>query len=112
MSTGHANSAADMLARLENMVLMGMDIPLMAVRQQISSAIDIIVHLGRLRDRTRKVLEIAEVAGCEDGRIRLNSLFRFEESGQDIEGRILGRLVKRGELHHETKLKMAGLEEE
>ena len=111
MSTGHANSAADMLARLENMVLMGMDIPLMAVRQQISSAIDIIVHLGRLRDRTRKVLEIVEVTGCEDGRIKLNPLFRFEESGQDREERIRGRLVKRGELIHETKLKMAGLEE-
>lgn len=109
MSTGHANSAVDMLARLENMVLMGMDIPLAAIRQQIASAIDIIVHLGRLRDRSRKVLEITEISGCEDGRIKLNCLYRFRESGQDENGRIIGSLCREGELLHENKLKMAGL---
>ena len=69
MSTGHANSAADMLSRLENMIMMGMDIPLAAIRQQIASGVDLIVHLGRLRDRSRKVLEIAEVLGYEEDKI-------------------------------------------
>lgn len=110
MSTGHANSAGDMLSRLENMVLMGMDIPLSAVKQQIASGIDIIVHLGRLRDKSRKVLEITEVIGCEKDCISLNPLFVFEEAGQDQEGNIVGRLQKRGELLHEIKLKMAGLQ--
>lgn len=68
MSTGHANSSRDMLSRLENMILMGIEIPLEAIRQQIASGIDIIVHLGRLRDKTRKVLEIVEVRGFEKGK--------------------------------------------
>lgn len=68
LSTGHANSPGDMLNRLETLVLMGMEIPLEAVRQQIASAIDIIVHLGRLRDKSRKVLEICEVGQCEGER--------------------------------------------
>ena len=72
MSTGHANSATDMLARLENMVLMGMDLPLTAIRNQIASGVDVIVHLGRIRDKSRRVLEITEVVGCENGEIRLN----------------------------------------
>ena len=110
MSTGHANSGRDMLARLENMVLMGMDIPLMAIRQQIASGVDIIVHLGRLRDRSRRVLEITEIAGCEKGEIRLNPLFLFEETGEDSRGIITGRLQKKGELLHEDKLKAAGLQ--
>ncbi len=109
MSTGHANSGADMLARLENMVLMGMDIPLPAIRQQIASGIDIIVHLGRLRDKSRRVLEITEVMGCEENQIRLNPLFVFEEMGQDSEGNVIGRLQKKGVLLHENKLKAAGL---
>ncbi|MBQ1848838.1 MAG: CpaF family protein [Acetatifactor sp.] len=108
MSTGHANSARDMLSRLENMVLMGMDLPLMAIRQQIASGIDVIVHLGRLRDKSRKVLEIAEVLGFEDGEIKLGTLFSFEESGEE-DGKVLGRLVRKGELTHEDKLKAAGL---
>lgn len=110
MSTGHANSGRDMLARLENMVLMGMDIPLMAIRQQIASGVDIIVHLGRLRDRSRRVLEITEVVGCENGTIRLNPLFLFEETGEDDRGNITGKLQKKGELLHEDKLKAAGLQ--
>lgn len=109
MSTGHANSGADMLARLENMVLMGMDLPLAAIKQQIASGIDIIVHLGRLRDKSRRVLQIMEVVGCENGEIRLNPLYEFEEAGQDGKGNIVGRLQKKGALLHENKLKAAGL---
>lgn len=109
MSTGHANSGEDMLSRLENMVLMGMDIPLQAIRQQLASGIDIIVHLGRLRDRSRRVLEITEIVGYENNRIRLNPLYVFEEAGQDESGNVIGRLQKKGVLLHEGKLKTAGL---
>lgn len=109
MSTGHANSGADMLSRLENMVLMGMDLPLQAIKQQIASGLDIIVHLGRLRDKSRRVLEITEVLKYEDGEIRLNPLYVFEETGQDEEGNIIGILQKKGVLQHEYKLKAAGL---
>lgn len=109
MSTGHANSSADMLSRLENMILMGMEIPLDAIRQQIASGIDIIVHLGRLRDRTRKVLEIVEVLGYEKGEIRLKPLYQFKETGEDARGRILGELAKKGELTYVEKLQSAGL---
>ena len=109
MSTGHANSGKDMLARLENMVLMGMELPLTAVRQQIASGIDVIVHLGRLRDRSRRVLEITEVVGCENGEIKLNPLFVFEEAGEDSAGGIIGRLGKKGELLRENELRAAGL---
>lgn len=110
MSTGHANSAQDMLSRLENMILMGMDIPLAAIKKQIVSGIDIIVHLGRLRDRSRKVLEIAEVLDCEEDHIRLNPLYQFEETGEDGEGRVRGELVRKGGLTHDHKLKAAGLQ--
>ena len=109
MSTGHANSASDMLSRLENMVLMGMEIPLAAIRQQVASGIDIIVHLGRLRDRSRKVLQIVEIAGYKNQQVQLNLLFSFEESGEDSKGYVLGSLKKKGELLHEEKLQMAGL---
>ena len=109
MSTGHANSARDMISRLENMVLMGMDLPLNAIRQQIASGIDLIVHLGRLRDKSRKVLEIAEVTGYQDGEVQLSTLFSFEETGQKKDGRVVGKLVRKGELMHEDKLKSAGL---
>lgn len=109
MSTGHANSARDMLSRLENMILMGMDIPLAAIRKQIVSGIDIIVHLGRLRDRSRKVLEISEILDCEDAAIRLNPLYRFEEAGESPEGRVLGTLVRKGELLRDQKLRAAGM---
>ena len=109
MSTGHANSAKDMLARLENMVLMGMELPLAAIRQQIASGLDVIVHLGRLRDKSRKVLEITEVACCEQNEIRMNSLFRFEEEGEDGTGHVVGNLCRKGGLLHEEKLKAAGL---
>ena len=109
MSTGHANSSKDMLSRLENMVLMGMELPLNAIRQQIASGVDIVVHLGRLRDKSRKVLEIQEIVGCEGGEIKLNPLFFFEELGEDSEGHIVGKLQKKGGLLRENKLKAAGL---
>lgn len=109
MSTGHANSAVDMLSRLENMVLMGIDMPLKAIRQQLASGIDIIVHLGRLRDRSRRVLEITEVLSLQEETIVLNPLFLFQEEGVDAEGKILGRLERVGELMHVEKIKNAGL---
>ena len=109
MSTGHANSAGDMLSRLENMILMGMELPLEAIRQQIASGLDVIVHLGRLRDKSRKVLEITEVDRYEDGQICLNPLYVFEEQGEDSKGHILGELLRKEELIHGQKLKAAGL---
>lgn len=109
MSTGHANSSKDMLSRLENMILMGIEIPLTAIKQQIASGIDIIIHLGRLRDKSRKVLEIVEVIGYVEGEIGLKPLYRFEETGEDAEGRILGDLQKKGELTYVEKLQSAGL---
>lgn len=109
LSTGHANSASDMLYRLETMVLMGMELPLAAIRGQIASGVDVIVHLGRLRDRSRRVLEITEVLGYEDGVIRMQPLYQFEEEGEDDEKRIIGTLKKRAELCHTEKLCAAGL---
>ena len=109
MSTGHANSAGDMLSRLENMVLMGMELPLAAIRQQIASGLDVIVHLGRLRDKSRKVLEITEVTGFEEGVVTLNPLYMFEETGEDEKGRVVGVLQRKGELMDERKLNAAGL---
>ena len=109
MSTGHANSSKDMLSRLENMILMGMELPLNAIRQQIASGIDIIIHLGRLRDRSRKVLEIVEVLGFEDNAIKVKTLYKFEERGEDENGRILGVLQQKGELAYVDKLKTAGI---
>ena len=108
MSTGHANSARDMLARLETMILMGMDLPISAVRGQLASGIDLIVHLGRLRDRSRKVLEIAEVTGMEDGQITLSTLYRFTETGEE-NGKITGIWSKENEITHRFKFEMAGI---
>ncbi len=108
LSTGHANSARDMLYRLETMILMAMEIPLSAVRRQIASGIDVIVHLGRLRDRSRKVLEIVEVIGFEDGEIRTSPLYRFEEKGENSEGKVVGFLEKKGSLRFTEKLQNAG----
>lgn len=108
LSTGHANSPADMLSRLESLVLLGADIPLMAVRRQIASAIDIVVHLGRLRDKSRRVLEITEVLGLKDGEIQLNSLYKFIELGEE-NGKIIGSLDKVGNLKFADKLARAGI---
>lgn len=107
LSTGHANSSKDMLLRLEMMILMGMELPLTAVRRQIASGLDIVIHLGRLRDKSRKVLEIVEILGYEDGEIRTHPLYRFEEEGE-VSGRITGRLQKCGELQYTDKLRQQG----
>lgn len=107
LSTGHANSSKDMLARLETMVLMGMDLPLSAVRRQIASGVDIIVHLGRLRDKSRRVLEICEITGYENDEIQLHPLYQFEECGEEG-GRVLGELKKKNELMHTDKLLRKG----
>ena len=110
LSTGHANSPADAISRIEVMTLMGAEeMPLKAIRQQVASGIDIIVQLGRLRDKSRRVLEISEIDSFTDGEIMLNSLYHFEESGVDEDGRILGQLVKTGSLRHTQKLCAAGL---
>lgn len=109
LSTGHANSAKDMLARLETMILMGMDLPLSAIRGQLASGIDIIVHLGRLRDKSRKVLCIEEVLELKDNNIETNVLYQFEEEGENDEGKIIGTLQKKEELVHKEKLKAAGI---
>ena len=111
LSTGHANSPPDMLERLETLVLMGMDIPLQAVQNQISSAIDIIVQLGRLRDKSRRTLEVAEVLGCREGEFLLNPLYTFREKGEDEEGRITGQLEATGNVLQACgKLERAGLQ--
>ena len=109
-SSGHANSPEDMLSRLETMVLMGMEIPIEAVQRQIASAIDIIVHLGRLRDKSRKVLQIVEVTGYEKGEIQLQTLYEFQEK-QEVEGRIQGEWVKVHEIQKKEKLLAAGYSE-
>lgn len=95
LSTGHANSPGDMLNRLETLVLMGLDIPLAAIRQQIASGIDIIVHLGRLRDKSRKVLEVTEVGEVSEGKIELFPIFEFKETGEE-KGRVIGKLQSTG----------------
>lgn len=109
LSTGHGNSARDMLYRLETMVLMGMELPLGAIRGQIASGLDVIIHLGRLRDRSRRVLEIVEILGYEENRIQTQTLYQFEETGEDKNGRIEGVLVKKEELSRRQKLQAAGL---
>ncbi|OXL81649.1 hypothetical protein BCV73_00135 [Paenibacillus sp. SSG-1] len=98
-----------MISRLETMVLSGADLPVPVVRQQISSAIDIFVHLSRMRDRTRKVTEISEVAGLENGEVVLNPLFRFRETGEK-DGKVAGELEPTGNgLIHVAKLQAAGI---
>ena len=134
LSTGHANSSGDMITRLESMVLMGMELPLEAVRRQIASAVDVIIHLGRLRDGSRKVLEIAEVTGMREGLIELHTIYEFEEmvAGEEQEvtdmvyaaagtlseqnvtdgfqlQKVTGRLRARAELLHQEKFLRAGI---
>lgn len=107
LSTGHANSPEDMLSRLETMVLMGMKLPLTAIRRQIASGIDVIVHLGRLRDKSRKLLEVSEVMDYREGEIHLQTVYRYEETGEES-GKIQGVWEKKGELKHTGKLLAAG----
>ena len=110
LSTGHANSAYDMITRLESMVLMGIELPMEAVRRQIASAVDIIIHLGRLRDGSRKVTEICEVTGIENGQVQLTSLYEFEEQAEKGRKTVQGYLKKKAALQNKEKLKRAGLE--
>ena len=134
LSTGHANSSGDMITRLESMVLMGMELPLEAVRRQIASAVDVIIHLGRLSDGSRKVLEIAEVTGMREGLVELHTIYEFEEmvAGEEQEvtdmvyaaagtlseqnvtdgfqlHKVTGRLRARAELLHQEKFLRAGI---
>nr|WP_313771717.1 CpaF family protein [Neobacillus niacini] len=109
LSTGHANSVVDMLSRLETMVLSGAALPIQVIRKQISSAIDIMVHLGRLRDKSRKVIAISEVLDVVNGEIQLNPLFEFIEEGE-VDGKVIGSLQPTGnKIIHDFKLKMAGI---
>lgn len=111
LSTGHANSPKDMLRRLEALVLTAVDIPLLAVRSQIASAIDIVVQLGRLRDRSRKVLEIDEMIGMDGTEIIMRPLYCFKEQGEDEKGNVIGQLAAtQNALYHTQKLKAAGME--
>lgn len=110
LSTGHANSPKDMLSRLETMVLMGMELPLPAIRRQIASGIDLIVHLGRLRDKSRKVLEVTEILDYQDGEILLRPIYSFQETGEK-NGKIQGVWKKVHDLTHTGKLLAAGYKE-
>lgn len=111
LSTGHANSTNDMLSRLETMVLQGAaGLPLDAIRQQIASAVDIIIHLSRLRDHSRKTMEITEVLGYENGKIQLNPLFVFEEDEHTTIEKVSGSLNRTKQpLINDFKLKLAGI---
>lgn len=110
LSTGHANSTMDMLSRLETMVLQGAaGLPLEAIRQQIASAVDIIIHLSRLRDKSRKTMEITEVVGYENGQIILNPLYVFEEDENSTLEKVSGSLVRtKNKMQNDFKLRLAG----
>lgn len=112
LSTGHGNSPKDMMTRLETMILMGIDMPVAAIRQQLTSAIDIIIHLGRLRDKTRRVLQIAEIVGVSRGEVKFNKLFEFAENAES-NGRVLGELKATGnKLVNTQKMYFAGYGQE
>ena len=100
LSTGHANSTEDMLTRLESMVLMAVELPLPAIKKQIAAGLDIMVHLQRLRDHSRRVTEISEIIGYEEGEIKLSRLFEYNQ--------VSGQLVRVGELAHREKLELKG----
>jgi len=110
MSTVHANSAADTISRLETMILMAVELPIHAIRRQISSGVDVIVHLGRMRDRSRRVLEIVELNGGIGEDIDINPLFVFRESEESSKDTVKGGLVKVGRIKNEEKLKSAGID--
>lgn len=113
LSTGHSNSTKDMLSRLETMVVSGNSIPIEAIRQQIASAIDIIIQLSRLRDKSRRTIEITEMAGYENGAFQMNPLYRFVEQGEDANGRIIGGLVRtENPMVHTEKFRNAGLSDQ
>lgn len=108
LGTGHANSCQDMISRMETMVLMGMELPLAAIRAQIAAGVDILVHLGKLRDKSRRMLSIVELDGLAQGEIQLNPLYEFVELGEE-HGKIMGSWVKKGNLIHQGKLYRAGI---
>lgn len=107
MTTVHANSVRDVVSRLETMVLMGMDMPLSAIRRQIVSGFDLMIHLGRLKDGSRRVLEIAEPEEIAEGEVKMKTIYRFEHKGVSENGSIRGTLNKLGEFRHVEELKMA-----
>ena len=111
LSTGHANSTEDMLSRLETMVLQGSEgLPLEAIRQQIASAVDIIIHLSRLRDRSRKTMEISEVVGYENGKVILNPLYTFVEDEKSTLEKVSGQLKRTdNKMQNTQKLLLAGI---
>ncbi|MFP3155728.1 CpaF family protein [Lachnospiraceae bacterium ZAX-1] len=109
LCTGHANNAQDMLSRIETMVLMGMELPIVAIRAQIAAGIDILVHLARMRDKSRRVVEITEVDRFQNGEIRLNSIYEFREIGENEEV-IIGNWEQIGSLNHKEKLLATGIE--
>ena len=109
MSSAHANSASDMLLRLENMILMSATLPVDAIRRQVASGVDIIVHLGRLRDKSRRVLEITEIEGIKQQEILLNPLFLFHESPEKKGEKVEGKLERVGQLIHTYKMENAGI---
>ena len=113
LSTGHANSTTDMLSRLETMVLQGSEgLPLEAIRQQIASAVDIIIHLSRLRDKTRKTMEISEITGYEGGRIQVNPIYRFVEDEHSTLEKVSGKLVRtENPFQNDYKLRLSGINE-
>lgn len=108
LSTCHANSTADTVTRLETMVLMGMELPLQAIRRQIASGVDLIVYLGRLRDKSRRLLEITEVTGMEGEQVELNPLFLFRVTGER-NGKICGIQERVGEMKQIEKFQRAGM---
>lgn len=113
LSTGHANSTRDMLSRLETMVLQGAEgLPLEAIRQQIASAVDIIIHLSRLRDKTRKTMEISEILGYKNGEIEVNPIYRFVEDESSTMEKVSGKLIRtENPFKNNYKLKLSGMNE-
>lgn len=111
ISTGHGNSAKEMLLRLETMILMGYNMPVLAIRQHLAAAIDIVVHLGRLRDGSRKVLEISEILGVEEGEIKQHLIFQFLEHSEK-QGKVIGKLEQKAQLINLQKLLQNGYGEE
>lgn len=107
ISTIHSNNSKDMISRLEMMVLMGVDIPLSAIKSQIAAGVDIIIHLGRMRDKSRKVLEITEIEGFRENQIILNPIYQYKETSKNMD-KVLGKLVQCGELKNKEKLEREG----
>lgn len=110
MTTVHANSVRDVISRLETMVLMGMELPISAIRRQIASGFDLMIHLGRIRDGSRRLLEIAEPVLTAEGEIKMNTLYKFRELKTEKQGLVLGEWIKTGEPVNAEKIKTAGFD--